>query len=111
MQATELKRLDKMMTTTKEEEGKNDDDDDCASEAITVTESWLMRHVRASKNKTAIEPSATDIRSFEQKIAQKRELDIALKKDKKEQQLKKKKMTTTNASSPHWININRSIAY
>ena len=108
MQATELKRLDKMMTTTrttttttKEEEGKNDDDDDCASEAITVTESWLMRHVRASKNKTAIEPSATDIRSFEQKIAQKRELDIALKKDKKEQQLKKKKMTTTNASSPH----------
>ena len=47
-----------------EEEEEEEENEEHMEDAITVTESWLMRHVRAMKNGTAREHTSEEIELF-----------------------------------------------
>jgi ribosomal protein L12E/L44/L45/RPP1/RPP2 len=118
MQATELLRLEKMNTTSAnapsavaavaaaaatasktskkgkkksedDEEEDEEEEEEYPDDAITVTESWLMRHVRAMRNGTAREHTSEEIKHFQER--QRKRLKLAQEEKKKKKKQKKQK--------------------
>jgi hypothetical protein len=59
------------------------------TDAITVTESWLMRHVRAMRNGTAREHTSEESKHFQER--QRKRLKLAQEEKKKKKKQKKQK--------------------
>ena len=117
MQATELLRLEKLnnasastpssavaaanvsskkekkrKTEHEEEDDEDEEEEEFPDDAVTVTESWLMRHVRAMKNGTAREHTSEEIELFQER--QRKRLKLAQEEKKKKK--KKKQQQNTN---------------
>ena len=71
-----------------EEEEEEEENEEHMEDAITVTESWLMRHVRAMKNGTAREHTSEEIELFHERQRKRLKLARAEKEKKKKKKQK-----------------------